>query len=198
MKLRLTLLLVLFSVVTFSQALRPRSRYGAISARSSGDDSPMLDIFSLSLQGDFGLSTMYTGIRKIFEGIATCKFLCKSRGKNRKIFIFPYVSVIDLKLIRHFVDYFTGWIYPSAAELESEMGPLLASRSDNSELEYQLEDSDPQLKEAYDTIKAKETFGTVATTFIGAMMHKQKCYERSACTIGKYMEQFKGRDVAFV
>ena len=113
-----------------------------------------------------------------------------------------FFLVLDLKFIRHCVDLVVDFFYPSdiPAQLESEIAPLLTSRADDvtTHLQYQLEDQDPQIKEAFVTLKAKETFGTSATTLIGAMLNKQKCYERSACIMGKYLSEFNGKDLTFL
>ena len=113
-----------------------------------------------------------------------------------------YFLVLDLKFIRHCVDLVVDFFYPSdiPAQLESEIAPLLTSRADDvtAHLQYQLEDQDPQIKEAFVTLKAKETFGTSATTLIGAMLNKQKCYERSACIMGKYLSEFNAKDLTFL
>ena len=109
-----------------------------------------------------------------------------------------FFLVLDLKFIRHCVDVVVDWWYPSdiPAQLESEIAPLLTFRADH--LQYQLEDQDPQIKQALVTLKAKEYATTGATTLIGAMLNKQKCYERSACILGKYLSDFSGKDLTIM
>ena len=113
-----------------------------------------------------------------------------------------FFIVLDLKFIRHCVDVVVDWWYPSdiPAQLESEIAPLLTSRADDvtAHLQYQLEDQDPQIKQALVTLKAKEYATTGATTLIGAMLNKQKCYERSACILGKYLSDFSGKDLTLM
>ena len=112
------------------------------------------------------------------------------------------LAVIDLKLIRHCVDYVVNFFYPVSPQLESEIAPLLAARSDIVDLqsiqyESDQEDQD-EVKKAFVKLKAKQTFGTGATTIIGAVLKKQKCYERTACTLGTYLKDFAGKDVTFM
>ena len=58
------------------------STYGFYGFRGSRSDNrfdfpkppPFLKTFSLSIAGDFGFSRIITGLKKILEGIAHCKY----------------------------------------------------------------------------------------------------------------------------
>ena len=104
------------------------------------------------------------------------------------------------------MDYVVNFFYPVSPQLESEIAPLLAARSDIvdvSNFQYELDGGDQdsnqdEVKEAFVKLRAKQTFGTGATTIIGAVLKKQKCYERTACTLGTYLKDFAGKDVTFM
>ena len=97
------------------------------------------------------------------------------------------------------MDFVVDFFYPIPEQLESEMEPLLARQDIIANVEYEpYGDQEQEVKKAFVALKAKETFGMGATTLIGAVLKKQKCYERSACTIGNYLKDFAGKDVTFL
>ena len=70
--MKLPIFIILSLLTISSQAFRPRSRF-ADQVRSI-ETPQILDTFSLSWQGDLGLSQVVGGVSKIVEGFASCKF----------------------------------------------------------------------------------------------------------------------------
>ena len=69
--MKLPIFIILSLLTISSQAFRPRSRF-ADQVRSI-ETPQILDTFSLSWQGDLGLSQVVGGVSKIVEGFASCK-----------------------------------------------------------------------------------------------------------------------------
>ena len=69
--MKLPIFIILSLLTISSQAFRPRTRF-ADQVRSI-ETPQILDTFSLSWQGDLGLSQVVGGVSKIVEGFASCK-----------------------------------------------------------------------------------------------------------------------------
>ena len=67
-------IVVVLTILCFAEAFQPRSRILQPRTWPKDDDQKILDVFSLSFKGDFGLSRMYRGFSKIVEGVASCKY----------------------------------------------------------------------------------------------------------------------------
>lgn len=63
-------LLLYLNSLTVAEAVETKSYYGKTKVRQR---SSILDTFSLSFVGNFDFSQIIDGLKKIFEGLATCK-----------------------------------------------------------------------------------------------------------------------------
>ena len=52
--------------------------------------------------------------------------------------------------------------------------------------------------EIHQEIVKQERLKSGLTTIVGAVMRKQNCWERSACTVGSYMSAVQAKDVFFM
>lgn len=67
------ILLYLNSLTVAVEAVEAKDYYGKAKVRQR---SSLLDTFSLSFVGNFDFSQIIDGLKKIFEGFATCKISC--------------------------------------------------------------------------------------------------------------------------
>ena len=66
----------------------------------------------------------------------------------------------------------------------------LRQRSDVDLEQLLLEDQEERLR----TERVKDGL----TTMVGAVMQKQQCWEKTACTVGTYLNTVQGKEVIFV
>lgn len=107
--------------------------------------------------------------------------------------IFPLV--IDLKVIRAGIDTLFDMV-SSSPEIKIKK---ILSRSDHfvDNLEYVEMAKDQLTKLTKDKTK-QDNFKDGLTTIFGAIMQKQKCWEKCACTIGSLVKDFPAKEFMFL
>ena len=88
-----------------------------------------------------------------------------------------------------------GTLFPTAPVVQP-LAPI-SQRSDHfSRLELDLMEAEAEADEA--KVVQQERLKSGLTTMVGAVMSKQRCWERTACTVGSYMSNVKAKDVIFM
>ena len=98
------------------------------------------------------------------------------------------VSVIDLRVIRAAIDWIFESIDPSS---EPNIKIKALHRSDATV-------NDQESQELTEEIARQERLRSGLTTIVGAVMQKQNCWDRAACTIGSYLMPIQAKDVLFM
>jgi len=143
-----------------------------IDSESGEDGGSLLDTFSLSFAGSFDFARTFDGVKQIFQGIS---------------------SFIDLRVIRAGIDMMVATLFPSNTHLSQPNGDPLQRRSDSVHLDEEL-----RRKVAEEQLKA-ERLKDGLTTVVGAVMQKQQCWEKTACTVGAYLHSAtQAKEVVFI
>lgn len=93
-------------------------------------------------------------------------------------------SLVDLRLVRSLVDGVIERLHVDR-EGRSDLG---RSDRDRSDLDLEADTPDP----------AREEIKEKITTFVGAALGEQECWQRSACLAGEYAANLPGKDVIFI